>query len=159
MSILPLLILWQAPKVASFRNYEFLSGKGDGTCIAQMAHFVPNPRLAQPLISAAWVMVFWVWFGLQRPPWLPRLTTGLTLLLMVSNILRDEVFFELVPHAVAVHFVTVSLVLRVLFFALLLWVVVEGIRRQGVEGWLVLPLVVLRGISASRSSSAFSVSE
>jgi serine phosphatase RsbU (regulator of sigma subunit) len=29
-----------------------------------------------------------------------------------------------------------------------LWVAVEGIRRQGVEGWLVLPLVVLRGISA-----------
>jgi len=27
--------------------------------------------------SAALVMVFWVWFGLQRPPWLPRLTAGL----------------------------------------------------------------------------------
>jgi serine phosphatase RsbU (regulator of sigma subunit) len=44
--------------------------------------------------------------------------------------------------------VTVTLVLRLLFFALLLWVVVEGIRRQGVEGWLVLPVVVLRGINA-----------
>jgi hypothetical protein len=93
-------------------------------------------------------MVFWVWFGLQRPRWLPRLTAGLTLLLMVSIVLGDEIFFGLVPHAVAVPFVTVSLVLRLLFLALLLWVVVEGIRRQGVEGWLVLPLVVLRGISA-----------
>ena len=106
--------------------------------------------LAQPLIHAAWVMVWWVWFGQERPAWLPRLTAGLALLLMVSTILGDEVFFGLVPHAVAVHFVTVSLVLRVLFFALLLWVVVEGIRRQGVEGWLVLPLVVLRGIDAFR---------
>jgi Stage II sporulation protein E (SpoIIE) len=92
-------------------------------------------------------MVFWVWFGLQRPPWLPRLTAGLTLLLAVSNILGEEVFFGLVRHGVAVHFVTASLALRMLFFALLLWVAVEGIRRQRVEGWLVLPLVVLRGIT------------
>ncbi len=104
--------------------------------------------LAVPLAYAAWVMVFWVWFGLERPQWLPRLTAGLTLLLMGSNILGEEMFFGLVPHNVAVHFVTVSVVLRLLFFALLLWVVIEGIRRQGVEGWLVLPVAVLRGISA-----------
>ena len=42
----------------------------------------------------------------------------------------------------------VSLVLRLLFFALLLWVVIEGIRKQAIEGWLVLPLVVLRGVGA-----------
>jgi hypothetical protein len=113
---------------------------------------VPINNLLQdfvaPLGYAVWVMVFWVWFGLQRPLWLPRLTAGLALLLTVSYILGDEIFFGLVPHAVAVQFVTVTLVLRLLFFALLLWVVVEGIRRQGVEGWLLLPLVVLRGISA-----------
>ena len=101
-----------------------------------------------PLSSAAFVMVFWVWFGLRRPPWLPRLTAGLALLLTASYILGDEIFFGLVPHAVAVHFETGSLVLGLVFFALLLWVVVEGIRRQGVEGWLLLPLVVLRGVGA-----------
>ena len=104
--------------------------------------------LASPLIYAAWVMVWRVWFGQLRPWWLPRLTAWLTLLLMISTILGEEIFFGLVPHAVAVHFVTVSLGLRLLFFALMLWVAVEGIRRQGVEGWLVLPLVVLRGIGA-----------
>ena len=101
-----------------------------------------------PPILAAWVMVWWVWFGLQRPRWLPRLTAVLMLLFMVSNILGYEIFFGLVPHEFAVHFLTVSLVLRLLLFALLLRVVVEGIRRQGVEGWLVLPLAVLREIVA-----------
>jgi hypothetical protein len=104
--------------------------------------------LVGPLTHATWVMVFWVWFGRQRPPWMPRLTVGLALLLAVSNILGEEIFFGLVPHEVAVPFLTVSLVLQMLLFALLLWVVVVGIRRQGVEGWLVLPLVVMRGISA-----------
>ena len=104
--------------------------------------------LVIPLILAAWVMVFWVWFGLQRPPWLPRLTAGLALLFMISNILGYEIFFGFIPHEFAVHFLTVSLVLRLLLFALLLWVVIEGIRRRGVEGWLILPLAVLREIVA-----------
>jgi hypothetical protein len=102
--------------------------------------------LANPLIFAAWVMVWWAWFGLQRPSWLPRLMAGLTLLYMVSNILGEEIFFGFIPHAVAIHFVTLSLVMKLMFFALLVWVVVKGIRKQGLEGWLVLPVVVLRGI-------------
>jgi serine phosphatase RsbU (regulator of sigma subunit) len=44
--------------------------------------------------------------------------------------------------------VNATVILRLLFFALLLWVVIEGIRKQGVEGWLVLPIVILRGIIA-----------
>jgi hypothetical protein len=103
-------------------------------------------------------MVWWVWFGQKRPTWLPRLTAGLTLLLMVSTVLGDEIFFGLVPHAVAIHFVTVTLAVRLLFFALLLWVVVEGIRRQGVEGWLILPIVALRGINSFAPNSTCSAS-
>jgi serine phosphatase RsbU (regulator of sigma subunit) len=104
--------------------------------------------IVSPLIYATWVMVWWVWFGLQRPSWLPRLTAGLTLMLMISTVLGEEIFFGLVPHTVALHFVTVALALRLVFFALLVWVVIGGIQRQGIEGWLVLPLVVLRGIWA-----------
>jgi hypothetical protein len=103
--------------------------------------------IVRPLGNAVWVMVFWVWFGLQRPRWLPRLAAGFALAFMVSNVLGEEVFFGVVPHSVAIHFVTISTVLRVLLFALPVWVVVEGIRRQGVEGWLVLPVVVLHGIA------------
>jgi hypothetical protein len=101
-----------------------------------------------PLTYAAWVMVWRVWFGQRRPNWLPQLTGALTLFLMVSEVLGDEIFFGLVPHEFAVHFVTVALAFRVLFFALLLWVVFDGIRLQGIEGWLVLPVVLLRGMGA-----------
>jgi hypothetical protein len=104
--------------------------------------------IVSPLIYATWVMVWWVWFGLQRPAWLPRLTAGLTLMLMISTVLGEEIYFGFVPHSVALHFVTVALALRLVFFALLVWVVIGGIRRQGIEGWLVLPLVLLRGIWA-----------
>src|ERR1700691_3250436 len=79
---------------------------------------------------------------------MPRLTAALALLVGVSFILGEEVFFGLVPHTVALHCLTASVVLRLLIYALLVWVVVEGIRRQGVEGWLVLPVVLLRGIGS-----------
>jgi len=104
--------------------------------------------LTVPLIYAAWIMVWRVWFRQQRPAWLPWLTAALALLVGVSFILGEEVFFGLVPHAVALHCLTASVVLRLLIYALLMWVVVEGIRRQGVEGWLVLPVVLLRGIGS-----------
>ncbi len=144
--------LWMGALFLLIASYSALSVVGNWTELLSISiNSLLKEGLVQPLVNAAWVMVWWVWFGQQRPAWLPRLAAGLTLLLMVSAILGDEVFFGLVPHAVALRFVTVSVVIRLLFFALLLWVTVEGIRRLGVEGWLVLPLVVLRGIDAFRS--------
>ncbi|MFZ0747436.1 MAG: HAMP domain-containing sensor histidine kinase [Terracidiphilus sp.] len=99
-----------------------------------------------PLAYAGWVMVWWVWFGRQRPPWSPRAAAVLALLYIVSNIIAKELFFALIPHPVATAFGVVSVLLRLLFFALLLWIVIQGIRRQGLEGWLVLPAIVLLGI-------------
>jgi hypothetical protein len=100
-----------------------------------------------PLIYAGWVMVWWVWFRLQRPAWLPRVVAGLTVLYIVAGPIGDDLFFHIFPHPVAVAFHMVVLVVRLLLFSLLLWIVIQGIRRQGLEGWLVLPAVVLLGIS------------
>ena len=47
------------------------------------------------------------------------------------------------------------MVVRLLFFALLAWIVIQGIRRQGLEGWLVLPAVVLLGIAFFRTEVGF----
>jgi hypothetical protein len=100
-----------------------------------------------PLLYAGWVMVWWVWFRLQRPAWLPRAVAGLTLLYIVIGPFGDELFFAVIPHPVAVAFHLVTLFLRLLLFSLLLWIVIQGVRRQGLEGWLVLPAVTLLGIS------------
>ena len=40
----------------------------------------------------------------------------------------------------------VSVFVRLLLFLLLVWVVIQGISKQGLEGWLVLPAVVLLGV-------------
>ena len=99
-----------------------------------------------PLICAGWVMLWWVWFRLHRPPWLPRAIDLMTVLLIVANTIDGELLLPFVRHSVATAFLPVSLVLRVLFFVLLVWVVALGIQRKKTEGWLVFPIVLLRGL-------------
>lgn len=110
--------------------------------------------LLGPLAYAGWVMVWWAWFGRQRPAWLPRVVAGLAPLYMISNTIGDELFFAVIPHPVAAAFKIVSLVVRLLFLTLLLWIVIQGIRRQGLEGWLVLPAIVLLGIGVFQNELA-----
>ena len=100
------------------------------------------------MIYEAWVMVWWVWFGLRKPAWLPRVAAGLALPMLASFLLSEELFVGLIPHTMAPHFYTLSLVLRLIFHGLTFWVVLKGIRRQGVEGWLVLPAVIMRAIAS-----------
>jgi hypothetical protein len=102
--------------------------------------------LFTPLICAGWVMVWWVWFGRQRPAWLPRATAGLVLLYMISNMIGEDLFFTFIPHPVAAAFHVVSLVARLLFFALFVWIIAQAIHNRGLEGWLVLPAILLLGI-------------
>jgi Stage II sporulation protein E (SpoIIE) len=100
-----------------------------------------------PLILAVWVMVWWVWFQLKRPAWLPKVVIVLTLLYMAGNLLGGELIFGLVSHPVAVKFHLLTVGVRLVFLALLILIVVLGIRQQGREGWLALPAVVLLGIA------------
>jgi hypothetical protein len=99
-----------------------------------------------PLICAGWVMVWWVWFGRQRPAWLPRAAAGLALLNMFSIMIGEDLFYNFVPHPVATAFHMVSLVARLLFFALFVWIIAQAIRNRSLEGWLVLPAILLLGI-------------
>jgi hypothetical protein len=103
--------------------------------------------ILSPLLYAGWVMVWWVWFRLHRPSWLPTVVGGLTLIYIVAGSIGDDLFFHIFPHPAAAVFHMIALVVRLLLFALLLWIVIQGIRRQGLEGSLVLPAVVLLGIS------------
>ena len=102
--------------------------------------------LLSALIFAGWAMVWWVWFGRQRPAWTPRAAAGLALIYLITIVIGQEMFSGLVPHRVAAVFLTASVLVRLLFLALQLWIVARGIRRQGLEGYMVLPAVLLWGV-------------
>lgn len=99
------------------------------------------------LTCALCIMVWWVWFGRIGPRWIPHVAGTFAVLLMVSSILSDEVFYGSISHAAASRFHTLSTGLRVLLFALLVKIAIDAIRHHGLDGWLLVPILLLRGVT------------
>jgi Stage II sporulation protein E (SpoIIE) len=111
------------------------------------APLVVRDGVLSALVFAGWVMVWRVWFRLRRPAWIPWVLVGLVPLLLVSNLLALNLWFTVVPLPLSHAFVLVSLSLRLALAVLMLVTAFQGIRDHGLEGWAVLPAVVLAGIS------------
>ena len=115
--------------------------------LGAIVDLVLQDGILAPLLLGAWVMVWWVWFRLQRPAWVPRAVALLTLGFMVSTVIGENLLYPLISTSVADIFHTVSIAVRLALLVVLILVVIWGIRRQGAEGWLVLPAVVLLIVS------------
>ncbi|MGB9407487.1 MAG: PP2C family protein-serine/threonine phosphatase, partial [Terracidiphilus sp.] len=107
-----------------------------------------------PLIYIGWVMVWWVWFGHPKPATVPRIVACLAVAYMLSYAVSEEFFLAVVPHPVAAAAQAVSLIVRLLLFLLLVRIVIEGIYKQGLEGWPALPAVVLLGVGMFKGELA-----
>ena len=104
-----------------------------------------------PLTYAGWVMVWRVWFRLRKPTWMPWLLAALVVLLMFSNALGDNIFYNFVSQPVSHAFHLIAIVVRVVLAFLMLTNVFLGIREQGLEGWLVLPPTLFAAVGGLRS--------
>jgi hypothetical protein len=147
---------WIVVVFAGLALNNFLVGMASWT--QWVSYLIPQMLqdvILSPLTFAGWVMVWWVWFGLSKPAWVPKATAALLLLLMISTAMSEDIFFNLVSHSVSDGFHNVSLAVRLLFLVLMVVIVISGTRRDGTEGFLVLPAVVLLGIS--RFSTELSV--
>jgi hypothetical protein len=109
--------------------------------------FLVGDALLTPLVLGMWVMVWWSWFRLRRPAWVPKAILGLTVLYGILDTLGEDLFFTAMPHSISSAFHIASLVTRLAFLALLGLIVFWGIRLRGREAWLALPAVVLVGIA------------
>ena len=97
---------------------------------------------SNPLILCGWIMVWWYWFRLRRPKWIPKAVLALMLLYMVTKAIGGDFFYGADLHQPAAALNVVSVAVRLIFLPLLIFIIVLGIRKQGPEGWLVLPAVV-----------------
>ena len=96
-----------------------------------------------PLIMGGWMLVWWLWFRLIRPAWVPWAIALLTVAYIVFQVLGGEtVFSGTVPHSLALFSHAASVAVRLLFLPLMLLIVGLGIRKEGREGWLVLPALI-----------------
>jgi len=113
----------------------------------QVTIYLTTDALLRPFILGGWVMTWWFWFRLRRPPWVPKVVAGLTLLYGLSNAIGEDLFYTLTPHRVSVAFHLAAIGIGLSFLCLLILIIVQGIGQQGREGWLALPAVVLVGIA------------
>jgi serine phosphatase RsbU (regulator of sigma subunit) len=96
-------------------------------------------------------MVWRVWFRLRKPTWMPWLLAALVALLMLSNALGDNIFYNFVSQPVSHVFHLIAIAVRVVLAILMLTNVFLGIREQGLEGWLVLPPTLFAAVGGLRS--------
>jgi hypothetical protein len=96
-----------------------------------------------PLIMGGWTLVWWLWFRLIRPAWVPWAIALLTVAYIVFQVLGGgTVFSGTVPHSLGLFSHAASVAVRLLFLPLMLLIVGLGIRKEGREGWLVLPALI-----------------
>ncbi len=115
--------------------------------VSAVTELVIQDGLLTPLLLGAWVMVWWVWFQLQRPAWVPPTVGLLTVAYMVSTAIGEYLFYPYISIAVGDVFHTISICVRLALLAVVILIVIWGVRRQGAEGWLVLPAVALMIVS------------
>jgi Stage II sporulation protein E (SpoIIE) len=108
-----------------------------------VASTVIQDVLAGPLILGGWVMVWWVWFRLRHLSWMPKVIAVLTMLYMFCDLLGEDLFFTVISHPVSALFHLASVGIRILFLLPLVFIVIEGVNKQGWEGLLALPAVTL----------------
>ena len=104
---------------------------------------VVTDAILWPLVFGGWIMVWWVWFRLQRPTWIPKAIGLLTLGFMLTTVIGENLLYPMISPTIAGFFQIASIGVRLALLALLVLVIFWAIRRQGVEGWLVLPAMVL----------------
>jgi serine phosphatase RsbU (regulator of sigma subunit) len=115
-----------------------------------IAIYIIQDCFLDPTVTVCWVMVWWVWFGFRRPSWLPLASATLAVVYAFEQAvwhLWTDIFFNEPSHPVSVSFYAASLAIRIAFIGALLWIVAQGVRRKGIEGWLALPPVLLFGIA------------
>ena len=143
--------LWVAAALmlASFREFNF--SLANWTQLVSMREFfVVLEVFVAPLAIGIWATVWWKWFQLRRPAWVPKSIVTLTVLDMVFELLGENLLYG-IPHSTSLVFHAASEVVRLGLLGLLAFIVGKGIREQGREGWLVLPAVVLMAFEQFQS--------
>jgi hypothetical protein len=95
--------------------------------------------LLRPLVLGSWLMAWREWFNLREPKWLPTIIALLVLLFMAAQLLG----ISWVLHSTHSYFKTIADYIRLLLLAFLLFIVYQGIRKQGMKDLLVLAAALL----------------
>lgn len=99
-----------------------------------------------PLGLGTWTIAWGAWLRVRERGFVTRAAGTLTLVFMASQFCSSSFTARFLPHGALVASQSASATVRLLFAALLVLVVLWGIRQRGREGWLTLPAVALLSV-------------
>ncbi|HEX4021041.1 MAG TPA: SpoIIE family protein phosphatase [Acidobacteriaceae bacterium] len=137
--------LWLGLTCAALLAFEFSIVAGYYTTwIGDVPEFLLEDAFLTPAIIGLWVLFWAYWFRMDRMGRLHRAVWGLVALLAVGMaMMRGPFYGDVVPVHAIVWLSPLTLALKLLLGALLVWVTTRGIRKNQLEGLLALPAVVL----------------
>jgi len=137
------LYLWVASALMLSTIRETIFSLANWTQLVSIREFfLALEVFIAPLAIGVWAIVWWKWFQLRRPAWVPKAIAVLTALYMLFELLGENLFYD-IPKSASEVFHASSGVVRLGLLGLLALIAGKGIREQGREGWLVFPAVVL----------------
>ena len=113
-----------------------------------------------PIQLAGWMMVWWVWFRLRRPAWLPKAIFLLTLASLLFGLLDLDLLPWTPSHAVGVAIDAASTCFWALSVGLLIFILVRAIQEHGWSGLLVIPAILpiaMSGVWPYLSGNSFGI--
>lgn len=122
------------------------------TLIPQTQAILLKDVLLTPMRIALWVLFWASWFGLGTPKRLAHFTCELALLLAVGTaMLRPPLHGQFVSLQAGRVLTPALLWIKLALAAILIVVLVLGIRRNRTEGWMALPAALLAGVANYQS--------
>lgn len=101
---------------------------------------IVGPVVLKPLVLGSWLMAWREWFNLRQPKWLPKIIALLTLLFMAAQFFALPWVTNPISHT---YFKTAGDYTRLLLLALMLFIIYQGMRKQGIKDLLVLVAALL----------------
>jgi len=96
--------------------------------------------ILRPLMLGSWLMAWWEWFDLQRPKWIPKIMAVLALLYLAIQLLGISWVTNSLVHE---HYSTIVDLSRLGLLALMLFIIYQGIRKNGTRDLLTLLALIL----------------
>lgn len=96
--------------------------------------------ILRPLMLGSWLMAWWEWFDLQRPKWIPKIIAVLALLYLAIQLLGLSWVTNSLLHE---HYSTIVDFLRLGLLALMLFIIYQGIRKNGTRDLVALLALIL----------------
>jgi hypothetical protein len=96
--------------------------------------------ILRPLMLGSWLKAWWEWFDLHQPKWLPKIIAILALLYVATQVLGLSWVSNSIIHT---HYQAIVGYIRLSLLALMLFIIYQGIRKQGMKDLLVLVALLL----------------